>query len=400
MASAQLVKVEEFAPRRADTVILEQNKRTRDRIILSELEFSAGDTVTRENLSLSLKKVWNLQNFGTVDYRWDSLPDGRSALILIARDAFTIYPVFGGRISTNDATLKLGVADHNLLGRNIHLEMRGQISIAEPLFGEVKVIIPRQLLWKNMSLGAGVHTEMIYDTVNAGQIFITMANPFHQDYRNTFTPDLETGLLRHKPIPPSNHDIMEGADPDWLHYDRSFWYFRITESIGTVTHRRHQEEGYNITGMVGAGIGLNAGTRSFVEGSILAEYHKLILPRLQFSARWEGHYSSTAYQSLWVRYGPGNIQGIEYGELTGPLMQLASTGLYYTWLNRDWLAVEQSVFVKYASVMTSMGDWPGIKRYYAIGTGFQFTIPMYPAASLLITFSYNPNRSNWFYLEL
>ena len=400
---AQLVKVEDFAPRRADTIILERNWRTRNRIILSELEFAVGDTVNPENLGLSLKKIWNLQNFVTVGYRWDSLPGGRSALILVARDAFTIYPVFGGRISTiYDATVKLGIADHNFLGRNIRLEMRGQISFAEPFFGEMKVTIPRQLLWKNMSLGAGVHSEMIDFDVYSNQVFATIGNPFHEDYRNTLSPDFETGLIRHKNIPPSSHELIENPNywHDWLPYNRSFWYFRVTESVGTVTHRRHQEEGYNITGMIGGGIGLNAGTRSFVEGSILAEYHKLIRPRLQLSARWEGHYFSTEYKSLWTRYGPENIRGIEYGQLTGPLMQLASTGLYYTWLNWDYLAVEQSVFVQYASVMTSWGDLSGIKRHYAIGTGFHFTIPMYPAASLLITFSYNPNRYNWFYLEL
>jgi hemolysin activation/secretion protein len=152
--------------------------------------------------------------------------------------------------------------------------------------------------------------------------------------------------------------------------------------------------------MLGAGIGLNNGTMNYLEGSIRAEYHQLINSKLQFSARWEGRYTSTVYESLWTRYGPGNIRGIEYGDLSGPLMQLASTGLYYTWLNCDYLAMEQSVFVQYAAAMVNAGDWSSVKRHYAIGTGFQFTIPMYPAASLLLTFSFNPNRKNWFYLEL
>jgi hypothetical protein len=224
-------------------------------------------------------------------------------------------------------------------------------------------------------------------------------NPYHEDYKYTFSPDLETGWLRHKSELRWFNDPAPNPD-GYIPFSRPFWYFRVTESVGTITHRRHQEEGYKVTGMIGAGIGLNQETKNYVEGSFRAEYHKLIRPRIQFSVQWEGNYTSTVYESLWVRYGPGNIRGIEYGELTGPLMQLASTGLYYTWLNWDWLAVEQSVFVQYASFMTSWGDWPGIKRHYAIGTGFQFTIPMYPAASVLITFSYNPKRYNWFYVEL
>ncbi|TSA39184.1 MAG: hypothetical protein D4R64_00585 [Porphyromonadaceae bacterium] len=396
----QLVKVEDFAPRRADTIILERNWRTRDRIILSELEFAVGDTITTENLALALKKIWNLQNFVSVAYSWVSLPDGRSALILTTRDALTIRPVFGGWMEYGGvAALKLGIADHNFLGRNILFETRGQISLSDPFFGEVKVTIPRQLLWKNMSIGAGYRATMIYRHESFEQIYIRIVNPFHEDYRNTFAPDLETGRLRNFSIPPSK--MIFDTLPDWYHaYDRSFWYFRVSESVGTITHRRHQEEGYNITGMISTAIGLNGESKNYLESSLWAEYHKLISPRLQFSTRWEGHYSSSGYNSLWTRFGPSDIRGTYYGEISGPLMHLASTGLYYTWLNWDYLAIEQSVFVQYASAMTTIGDWSSIKRHYAIGTGFQFTMPIYPAASVLITFNYNPHLLNWFHLEL
>jgi hypothetical protein len=396
IAFSQLVKVEEFPPRRADTIILERNWRTRDRIILSELEFEIGDTVTPESLSLSLKKIWNLQNFASVAYRWDTLSGRRSALILVARDALTVNPVIGGRMQLPDLTVKAGIADRNFLGRNIRLEVRGQYSSEEPLFGEIRMTIPRQLLWKNMSAGASVRREDIrIDQVISDQAFISIVNPFHQDYHFTFTPDLETGIIRHKSVP-----AFEFQRDSLPRINRSFWFFRLTESVGTVTHRRHQEEGFNITAMIGAGIGLHTDTRSYFQSSIRTEYHHLISPQLQLSILWRSVFTTTAYESFWTRYGPGQIRGIEYGELTGPLMQLASAGCYYTWLNRDYLAVEQSVFVQFASAWPAAGDWFEIKRHYAIGTGFQFTIPMYPAASILISFSFNPGTNNWFYLEL
>ncbi|MFA6127527.1 MAG: hypothetical protein WC699_09490 [Bacteroidales bacterium] len=400
----QLVKVEEFGPRRADTIILERNWRTRDRIIKAELEFGQGDTVTTENLSLSLKKIWNLQNFVSVAYRWESLPDGRLALILTTRDAFTITPVFGGRLGPEyNPTVKLGFADRNFLGRNIGFGARIQASMVDPWFGEVKVTIPRQLLWKNMSVSAGARSEQVYNShLTANQLFVSMVNPFHEDYRYTFSPDFETGFLQYKRIPLNGHEIMEGADPDnWLVYNHNFWYVRITETLGTITHRRHQEEGYQIAGMVGAGFKMNRETLSYFEGSIKAEYNTLINPRLQFNARWEGHYSSSGYPELWTHFTSADIRGTYYGALAGPLMHLVSTGLYYTWLNWDYLAIEQSVFVQYASALTTIGDWSTIKRHYAIGTGFQFTMPMYPAGSVLISFSYSPTPwSSWFYIEL
>jgi len=154
--TAQLVPVSDFDPVRVDTILIERNWRTRDQIILSELEFSAGEVVTSEKLTISLKKIWNLQNFVSVNARLDTLPDGRSALILTARDALTIQPIVGGGTNVHNAgTIKLGLADHNFLGKNIKLEMRGQLAYPEPFAGEVKLTIPRQLLWKNMSVGLG-----------------------------------------------------------------------------------------------------------------------------------------------------------------------------------------------------------------------------------------------------
>jgi outer membrane protein assembly factor BamA len=393
---AQLVKVEDFTPRRADTIILERNWRTRNRIILAELQFVKNDTVTPETLAISLKKIWNLQNFASVGYRWDSLPDGRSALILTTRDALTIIPVIGGRFQMPDMTVKAGIADRNFLGRNIRVEVRGQYSTNEPMFGEIKFLVPRQLLWGNMALGAGVRREDIrIDHIVSDQANVSIINPFNQDYHYTFSPDIETGWIRHKSFLP-----VGAEEENYQPSNRSFWFLRITESIGTITHRRHQEEGFMLTAMIGTGVGLNTGTRSFFQGSIRAEYNHLITRRLQYSILCRGNIISTNYKSLWTRYGPGIIRGIEYGEISGPMMQSASAGLYYTWLNMDFLAIEQSFFLQYASALKSIGDWSSVMHHYAICTGLQFTIPMYPAASLLLTFSYNPHRNNWFYLEM
>ena len=395
-AFPQLVKVDSFAPRKADTIIIERNWRTRDKIILAELEFGAGDTVTQQILELSLKKLWNLQNFSSVDFRWDSLTDGRTALRLVTRDALTIIPIIGGNLQKNDLRISAGLADHNFLGRNIRLEVRGQYGETEPSLGEIKLTIPRQLLWKNMSIGAAVR-KVQFGYTTSDQAFISIVNPFHLDYHYTFSPDLETGFNRLSKL--HTHEL-DDPESGIMNFDYRFWYFRITESVGTITHRRHQEEGYNITAMIGAGFGLTKETTNYFEAAIHAEYNRLISPRLQFSIKWDGNYNPGGYEYLWTRYGPANVRGIEYGDLTGRLMQLASAGLYYTWINRDYLAVEQSLFVQYGSAAKNIGVPSDFKQQYAIGTGFQFTIPMYPAASLLISFSYNPTGKNWFYLEL
>jgi outer membrane protein assembly factor BamA len=393
---AQLVKVEPFAPRRADTVIVERNWRTREKIILAELEFRQGDTVYPESLETSLKKIWNLQNFVTVDYRWDSLPGGKSGLILTTRDALTIYPVFGGRMQSGDFTVKAGISDRNFLGRNIRVEARGQFSTMETLFGEFRLTVPRQLLWKNLALTGGLRVEdLAFQRIWSEEVFIHATNPFHEDYRLTLSPDLEIGLIQHYrgSLPTFFNDSLPS-------FKRKYAYIRLTETFGTITRRRHQEEGFSLFTLIGTGIGLEPDSKSYFRASLRAEYDRIMTSRLQLTAQWEGHYTSNENESFWQRYGPGNIRGIGYGDLSGPLMHLASAGLYYTWLNWDYLAVEQSLFVQYASAWNPKATPASLKQHYAIGTGFQFTIPMYPAASLYVSFSYSPNPGNWFYVEL
>jgi len=391
---SQLVHVEYFKPKTADSIRVERNWRTREKIILAELEFERGDTVDQAALARSLKKIWNLQNFVTVDYRWDSLPGGKSVLVLMARDAVTVVPIFGGRLQMPDVTVKGGLADRNFLGRNIRLETRAQFSTTENIFGEIRLTIPRQLLWKNMSLTGGVLAEELsLERLISRQAFLHVVNPFHEDYQIILAPNLEVGIIRQtRPV----RMELPPMDPVDLHY----WYLRLTEDFGTITHKRHQEEGFSVQALTGFGVGLNRESENYVRASLRAEYDYILNARLQFSALWEGHYTSNPNPSFMIRYGPGDIRGIQYGDISGPLMQKAAVSVNYTWLNLDWLAVEQSVFVQYASATGMPGEPGAVRRHYAVGTGFEFTVPWYPAAGILISFAWNPNRDNWFYVEL
>jgi hypothetical protein len=220
-----------------------------------------------------------------------------------------------------------------------------------------------------------------------------MVNPFHEDYEITLAPDLEVGIIRQ--TRPVGLEIIPMEQ-----VDLGYWYLRLTENFGTITHKRHQEEGFSVQVLTGFGVGLNRESRNYVRASARAEYDYILNPRLQFTALWEGHFTSNENPSFRNRYGPGDIRGISYGDISGTIMNKASVSLNYTWLNLDWLAVEQSVFVQYASAMEKLGDPASIRRHYAFGTGFEFTVPWYPAAGILISFAWNPNRSNWFYVEL
>ena len=45
---------------RIDSIVISKNWRTRDKIIMRELEFSAGDVVSIGKVDTSMKKIWNI----------------------------------------------------------------------------------------------------------------------------------------------------------------------------------------------------------------------------------------------------------------------------------------------------------------------------------------------------
>ena len=76
-----------------DSICIKRNWRTRDRIILAELEFGTGDEVSFKTIQTSMDKVWNTGNFAT----------------LIFREMFEHLPVGGKHTCTGDETQILAV---------------------------------------------------------------------------------------------------------------------------------------------------------------------------------------------------------------------------------------------------------------------------------------------------
>ena len=413
-ALAQLVEVSSFPPRVADTIEVERNWRTRYRIILAELEFSAGDTVTPAMLERSLRKIWNLGNFAEVAYRWedrseDRLGDDRWALILATRDAITVTPIVSGWMMNRGGAFRLGFDDRNFLGRNIRLEGRLQAGTRDN-FIEGSVQIPRQLLYRNMQLEVGYRKDQFLagynepgaDSINIGQIGmqsgrIRIGNPWHEDYRYVFSPDIEIRWIQTdmKSIPIFGHNSEVAT---W--YDQTYLELILHESIGTLTRRRHQEEGFSVVGSAGLGMGLRSRGEDYFSFALEGEYARILNPRLQLSFWWRGFHCSSPYPSLWRVITPREINSAVEEEVSIPTGQIAYAGIHYTWVNSNWLAVEQSIFLSGSSLYRPYRFVPGWRHRFAIGTGLEFTIPMYPKASLRISLSYSGPSSPWYFIEI
>ena len=134
-----------------DSIQIQKNWRTRDKIILRELQFNAGELVDAQCLENSISQIWNIGNFAQVDYFLDTLSEGSYLLNLTAKDALTLVPYITFSGNKDDRNLFMGFNDNNFLGRNIKLELQGNIGTYKSSYN-AEISVPRQLLYKNMTL--------------------------------------------------------------------------------------------------------------------------------------------------------------------------------------------------------------------------------------------------------
>lgn len=389
-----------------DSISIKKNWRTRDRIILEELEFKAGDKVSFLTIETSMDKVWNTGNFATVRYNIDTLEDGRHLLLLTARDVFSIYPILSIQGNRQDYNIGLGMIDENFLGRNIRLSFRAGLSSTGNDW-DLKVVLPRQLLYKNMVLEFGSRIgdskysriedrEEIYITAfDLFEVYGNIGNPWHQDYQYKFTPDLGWKYFKHS----SNQSLLDSTEMVLPHpedYTYQGLLLSLSESIGTVNKKRHRKDGYKASITTGFGIGLDAESPYFQTVGLGLEYHKTINNILQFSSKFSSAYTTSDISSLQYYRGAGNIKGYRTGEIYGKSYYSVYLGLHMTYFSFNWLALEHSVYMNWGNGADKYFDLFRTKQLASVGTAVRFMIPMVPFIYAQFSFTYSGPGSNWF----
>jgi outer membrane protein assembly factor BamA len=390
---------------RIDSIVINKNWRTRDKIILRELEFGAGSQTTIGAIDTSISKIWNIGNFAEVSYEIDTLEDGRHVLYLLARDALTIVPILSFKGSRKDYRFSLGVNDHNFLGQNIGMDIVGTYGTNVRRL-RLGVSIPRQLLYKNMSVSAqmsygynkdyrfedGERTSAVgYERI---EISGSVSNPWHEDYGYRFSPDIGFKLFRHA----TDSGLVDAGLPV-TNYTINYFHLSVGESIGLVNRKRHQEDGYLAGIGIGIGMGLDPNSPFYYNIGASAAFHKLFNPVVQFSAKFSTGYISTDIPSLIYYIDAGDVKGILTGEIAGQSYYTAYLGGHFTYINRSWFAIEQSFYLNWGQGTMRYGDLYRRAPVLSAGSGLNFMIPMIPWLYLRLFFTWSPNNNNWFNLE-
>jgi len=391
---------------RIDSLNIKRNWRTRDRIILEELEFTAGETVSLETINRSMDKVWNTGNFATVRYSIDTLEDGRHMMSLVARDVFTIYPILSINGNRQDYKIGLGMVDENFLGRNIKLSFRAGFASTGNDW-DFNILIPRQLLYKNMTLEFGNRFGYrVYSRIEDREVqhitpfdllevYGKIGNPWHKDYEYAFSPNLGWRYFRHE-INSSLLDPEELQIPHPADYTHKGLLISLSESVGTVNRKRHRKDGYNAGISTGFGFGLDKQSPYFQTLGLSAQYHRSLNRIFQLSSTFSTSYTTSNVPSLQFYRGASSIRGYRTGEISGKSVYSVYLGLHMTYFSKTWLALEHAVYVNWGNGANKYLDLYRTRQLASVGTSFRFMIPMVPFIYAQFSFTYSGPGSNWF----
>jgi outer membrane protein assembly factor BamA len=352
-------------------------------------------------------RIWNIGNFAKVGYELDTLPYNKSLLTIMAQDALTVVPILSFSGNRKDWSLSIGATDNNFLGRNIRLQIGGTLGTNLKDF-RLGVNIPRQLLYKNMSVSGGITygygTNYKFENrkkasvvaYSMEQISGGISNPWDEDFKYRFSPNFGWSLFRHK----TDTSLVDGEIDFPDQYTVKYLALSVGESIGYIQRKRHQRNGFQMSLGLGTGLGLDNESPFYYTIGYGINYYKLFNPWLQLSIEYNTGYTSSNIPSLHFYKGANAVKGILTGEIAGKAYYDAYVGWHLTYINRDWFALEQSFYLNWGNGNDVYMDLYKTDPLYGLGTGFYVNIPMIPWLGMRVYFTYTGKNSNWFRLEL
>uniref|UniRef100_UPI003216315E BamA/TamA family outer membrane protein n=1 Tax=uncultured Draconibacterium sp. TaxID=1573823 RepID=UPI003216315E len=390
-----------------DSIQLHKNWRTRDKIILRELQFSKGETVNQDCLDRSISQVWNIGNFAHVDYSVDSISPEGHLLNLTAKDAFNLVPYITVSGNKDDKNISMGFSDPNFLGRNINLSLNGKIGTYSTEY-RAGITIPRQLLYKNMTLSfqvsSGTGNNFRYNNdrqvqavaYHSKQFSGSIGNPWHTDYQYSFSPNFSWSLFQHK----TDTSLLSTSATFVDDYTINYLALSIGESIGLINRYRHQKDGYLVSGGYGIGIGLDKNSPAYHSFGFGISYYKTFNKIVELSASYSTGYSTSTLPSLLHYMNSGDVKGIINGQESGQGHYNTKVNGSFTYAYTNWFALEHSVYSHFGMADDHYFNLFRKNPRISLGTEIRIWTPMIPWLAASVHFTYLKGNNNWFHLDI
>lgn len=390
-----------------DSIEIKKNWRTREKIILRELQISEGDRIDQSALETSISRVWNIGNFAEVDYSLDSISPYGHLLNITAKDQFNLVPYVTFSGNKDDKNINMGFSDKNFLGRNINLELRGNLGTYKNTYSG-QITIPRQLLYKNMTLSfqvsSGNGTNYRYENeekssvvaYRSSQISGSIGNPWHTDYEYTFSPNLHWNLFQHK----TDTSLIGPEVPSVDDYKINYLALSLGESIGLINRNRHQRDGYLLSVGYGVGIGLNSSSPMYHSFGFGASYYNTLNKVVELSGSFSTGYTTTTIPSLITYLSSAHIKGLINGQESGQGQYHGRLNASFTYLYTNWFALEHSVYTHFGMADDHYFDIYKKTPRISLGSEIRIWTPMIPWLAASVHFTYIKGNSNWLHLDI
>ncbi|MCD6355598.1 MAG: hypothetical protein J7L95_08610, partial [Prolixibacteraceae bacterium] len=224
----------------------------------------------------------------------------------------------------------------------------------------------------------------------------SIGNPFHTDYKYIFSPNLSWNLFQHK----TDTALVNTNVPFVANYEINYLSLSLGESFGLINRKRHQHDGYNISAGYGIGIGLDKNSPVYHSFGLYAAWYKLVNKTVELSAHFSTGYITATLPSLIYYLGSENIKGLINGIESGQGYFIGKIQASFTYIHRDWFALEQFVYTNFGKADDRYSDLYKHTPRISVGTGFKIWTPMIPWLSASIHFAFLKGNNNWFFLNI
>jgi len=116
-------------------------------------------------------------------------------------------------------------------------------------------------------------------------------------------------------------------------------------------------------------------------------------------AGFSTNYTSSELPSLINYLGPGHVKGILTGERSGQSIYAANASANFTYINRDWFALEQSFFINIGNATDNYLKLYTVNPLFSMGSRVRFTIPLIPWMSISFYYAYRGNGKHWYSMD-
>jgi hypothetical protein len=360
-------------PARVDAIEIHGTKRTHRNVILRELGVRPGETVSREQWTVGIARLWNTNLFGNVHARVESR-GGKNVAVLDLDERWTLNPLIGFSNGGGSTQIRLGVGDFNTFGRFLEFDTIYErfnqyngfsLQLKEPrLFGRridlagavERLMRPRPgFVDRRLHARLETNTLLVSDRIRIGgsvDVFQAQFLPPGPD----------------SPLPPPM-PTARGVFAD------------VGLRVGRMDQLRNRQQGFTLE--VRPGVGSTSGNGP-AWAQLWLESMAFWAPgeRWNVAARLQSAVMSDAPLFLhWYLGGLQQVRGFQDNHFRTRDYVLANLELRRVLWDSTWFALMPAVFV---DVVAAKDDVRGQVAGLAVGGGVRFLVPAFVRTGLRV----------------